>query len=75
MGAAGKPRADAVDQRIGADRERSQQRESHRAAIEPGEVAPAAQREEKHAARQQQDSGPCNDADALADETAGLRAR
>ena len=67
MRVAGNARADAVDDRIGADRHRGEQREADRAPVEM-HVAPAAQREQEHAADQDQDAEPAAQADRLADQ-------
>jgi hypothetical protein len=39
MRAAGRARADTVNERIAADGDRGEQRKADRAAIEPGEIA------------------------------------
>ena len=57
---AGRARADAVHERVAADRHRREQREADRAAVELREIAAAAQRKQEHAADQHDDADPAD---------------
>src|SRR5262249_57154958 len=70
IGASGHARADAVDDRIAANRQGGEQREADSLAIEPSDVAPATKRQHEQAGNKQENPAPANEAKMLADEQA-----
>ena len=71
VGAAGVARAEAIDHRIGADRHRREQGESDGPPVKARKLTAATQRDQQHAGSQQDDPGPTESAEPLADKCRG----
>ena len=67
MGIARHAGADAIDDGIGADRERREQGEADGAAVELCEIPAPARRKEKHAAHEADQTDPADEAQPLAE--------